>query len=189
MKTLYVKNRDDWRKWLEKNHSKEKEIWLVYYKSHTGKSTIAYDDSVEEALCFGWIDSIIKRIDDKRFARKFTPRTNTAKWSESNKKRFRQLIKKGLMTEIGLSKINQATLNKNEETLRDNLKKKLKIPLNIKKEIMANKTVWNNFDKLAPSHKRNYIGWIISAKKPETQARRVKQAVKLLAQNKKLGLK
>lgn len=164
-KKLYVTNRSDWRKWLKKNHDKEKEIWLIYYKAYTKKPSIPYDDSVEEALCFGWIDSIIKRIDDEKFARKFTPRTNTTKWSKANKERVKKLIKAGRMTEIGLSKINLSTLNKKEEAIRDKLKNKLVIPLDIKKELLANKTVWNNFNMLAPSHKRNYIGWITSAKK------------------------
>jgi uncharacterized protein YdeI (YjbR/CyaY-like superfamily) len=188
-KILYVTNRTEWRNWLEKNHNKEKEIWLVYYKTHTGRPTISYDESVEEALCFGWIDSIIKRIDDKMYARKFTPRTNTTKWSETNKERIKKLINQGRMTEIGLSKIDQVILNKKQETLKDKLKKKLVIPHNIKRALLANKTVWENFNKLAPSHKKQYIGWIISAKKKETRMKRVKEAIRLLAYNKKLGLK
>ena len=139
MKTLYITNRGDWRKWLEKNHNKEKEIWLVYYKSHTGKPTIAYDDSVEEALCFGWIDSIVKRIDDERYAQKFAPRTNTSKWSESNKQRVRKLVKQGRMTQIGMTKIKESILNKKEETLRDKLKKNLVISAKIKQSLMTNK--------------------------------------------------
>jgi len=189
VKTLYITNRGGWRNWLEKNHAKEKEIWLVYYKTHAGEPTIPYDDSVEEALCFGWIDSIIKRIDDKKFARKFTPRTNLINWSESNKARIRKLIKDERMTETGLAKIDRSNLNKKGETLRDKLKKDLIIPHKIKLLFMADKKAWDNFNKLAPSHKRNYVGWIISAKKEETQTKRVKEAIRLLSQNKKLGLK
>jgi uncharacterized protein YdeI (YjbR/CyaY-like superfamily) len=189
VKTLYVKKREVWRKWLERKYDKEKEIWLIYYKAHTKKPSIPYNDSVEEALCFGWIDSIIKRIDDEKFARKFTPRTNINKWSESNKERIRKLIKEGRMTEMGFAKIDQTTLNKKEETFRDKLKKTLVIPLNIKKELMSNTMAWENFNNLALSHKRQYIGWIISAKKEKTQMSRVKEAIGLLSQNKKLGLK
>jgi len=86
-KTLYVTTRDEWRSWLEKNHKSEKEIWLIYYKKHTGKPRIPYDDAVEEALCFGWIDSIIKRIDEKKYAQKFSPRKQNSVWSDLNKKR------------------------------------------------------------------------------------------------------
>ena len=85
-KELYVTNREDWRAWLEQNHATEKEVWLLYYKKHTGKPTIPYDDAVEEALCFGWIDSTVKRIDDEKYTQKFTPRNDRSVWSESNKK-------------------------------------------------------------------------------------------------------
>jgi uncharacterized protein YdeI (YjbR/CyaY-like superfamily) len=189
MSLLYISNRQAWRNWLIKNYDKVKEVWLVYYKQHTQKPSIPYDDSVEEALCFGWIDSIIKRIDDEKYARKFTPRTNTLKWSEENKERVRKLIKQGRMTKIGLSKIDQVMLNKKEETFRDKLKKNLVIPQIIKKGLMADRKAWDNFNKLAPSHKRNYIGWIISAKKEETRSKRVKEAIGLLTQNETLGLK
>jgi len=189
VKCLYVSNRQAWRKWLDRNHNKQKEIWLVYYKKRTGKSSISYDDSVEEALCYGWIDSIIKRIDDNKYTRKFTPRTNTTKWSEENKERVRKLIKQGRMTKIGLSKIEQAILNKKENTLRDRLKKRLFVPQIIKKGLMENSVAWDNFNNLARSHKRNYIGWIMSAKKQETRMKRIKEAIKLLIKNRPLGLK
>ena len=83
--TLYAKDLPEWHAWLELNYASVKEVWLVYYKVHTGQPCIDYEDSVEEALCFGWIDSLVQRIDEASYARKFTPRTNTAKWSESNK--------------------------------------------------------------------------------------------------------
>jgi uncharacterized protein YdeI (YjbR/CyaY-like superfamily) len=188
-KRLFVTNRADWRKWLQKNHNQEKEIWLVYNKKHTGKLSMPYEDAVEEALCYGWIDSIIKRIDDDKYARKFTPRTNTTKWSAVNKERVRKLIKQGRMTKIGMDKIDISMLNKREETLRDKPKENLVMPAFIKKQFMAHRAAWENFNKLAPSYKRNYIGWITSAKKEETQMKRVKEAIKLLSQNKKLGLK
>ena len=89
-KTLYITNRDDWRKWLEKNHDKEKEIWLIYYKKNTKKTRIPYDDAVEEALCFGWIDSTVKRLDEEKYAQKYTPRNTNRIWSELNKNEFRK---------------------------------------------------------------------------------------------------
>jgi uncharacterized protein YdeI (YjbR/CyaY-like superfamily) len=105
---LYFANRNDWRQWLRENHDTEKEVWLIYYKTNTGKVTISYEDSVEEALCFGWVDSTIKKIDDRRFARKFTPRTSKSTWSEANKKRVEKMIREGKMTEIGLTRIREA---------------------------------------------------------------------------------
>lgn len=112
-KTLYVTNRDDWRAWLNKNHKTEKEVWLIYYKNHTGKPTIPYDVAVEEALCFGWIDSIVKRIDDERYMQKFTPRKTNSNWSELNKKRVKKMIKEGRMTEAGMAKINTGAFKSN----------------------------------------------------------------------------
>lgn len=107
-KKLYVKSRDEWRSWLQNNHAAEKEIWLIYYKKHTGKPRIPYDDAVEEALCFGWIDSIVKRIDDEKYIQKYTPRKDKSIWSELNKKRTEKMIKQGRMTEAGLIKIQKA---------------------------------------------------------------------------------
>ena len=93
-KTLYVINSKDWRTWLKANYKKEKEIWLIYYKKDSGKPRIPYNDAVEEALCFGWIDSTTKRIDDKKFAQKFSPRNPKSGYSQANKERLRILVKK-----------------------------------------------------------------------------------------------
>lgn len=113
-KTLYVTNRDEWRAWLSENHGSEKEIWLVYYKKHTRKPTIPYDDAVEEALCFGWIDGIEKRMDEERYAQRFTPRKAKSNWSESNKRRVKKLLEQGKMTEAGLATINKQVLETEE---------------------------------------------------------------------------
>lgn len=101
MKTLYAPDRKTWRDWLEKNHDKEKEIWLIYYRKDSGKSTVSYNDSVEEALCFGWIDSKEISLDHERFAGRFTPRKPKSNWSPSNRERARRLIAQGLMTPSG----------------------------------------------------------------------------------------
>ncbi|MBU1707931.1 YdeI/OmpD-associated family protein [bacterium] len=186
--TLYVTNREDWRAWLEKNYASANEIWLVYYKKHTGKPRIPYDDAVEEALCFGWIDSIIKRVDDEIYMQKFTPRKSASTWSELNKNRVQKMIRQGRMTEAGLTKIKEAKKNGTwSETVAS--KKAVELSPEIKKSLAANKKAWGNFNKFAPSHKRQYIGWIMSAKKEETRERRLKEAIKMLAQNKKLGMK
>src|SRR5262244_2502021 len=110
MKRLYVTNREKWRAWLKKHFQSETEIWLIYYKKHTGRPRISYDHAVEEALCFGWVDSIVKKIDDETFAQKFTPRRDGAKWSALNKRRMLKLIREGRMTESGLAKIDLAML-------------------------------------------------------------------------------
>ena len=183
MKTVYVTDRDEWRRWLEHNYETEKEVWLVYYKKHTGKPAIPYDDSVEEALCFGWIDSIIKRIDEEKFVRKFTPRVNKTKWSQSNKRRVKKMIEKGKMTGAGLEKIDLDELDKGPQE-----KKIESIPPFLKEAFIAS-NVWENFNKLAPTYKRHYVGWITSAKREETRKRRIEEAVKYLRENKRLPMK
>ncbi len=107
MKTLYVRNRKQWRAWLQKNHDKEKEIWLIYYKKSSGKPSISYNDAVEEALCLGWIDSIEKGLDAERFAGRYTPRKPKSNWSLSNRERARRLIASGLMTSSGRKALPQ----------------------------------------------------------------------------------
>src|SRR5690349_15697516 len=110
-KTLHITSRDEWRAWLKNHHASESEIWLIYYKRNSGQPRIRYEHAVEEALCYGWIDSLVKRIDDEKFAQKFTPRRNCTKWSVLNKRRMRKLIKEGRMTRIGLAKIDVALLD------------------------------------------------------------------------------
>ncbi|HMA34400.1 MAG TPA: hypothetical protein VKY74_07935 [Chloroflexia bacterium] len=105
MKTLYVTTRAAWRIWLHENHASATEIWLIFYKKHTQLPSIGYEEAVEEALCFGWIDSIVKTIDAEQYAQKFTPRKQRSNWSASNKRRVRQMIAAGQMTPAGLAKI------------------------------------------------------------------------------------
>src|SRR5262249_13199943 len=129
-KTLYVTSREEWRTWLADHSESEAEVWLIYYKKHTGQPRIPYDHAVEEALCFGWIDSIVKRIDDETFAQKFTPRRDRTKWSALNKRRVRKLIREGRMTEAGLAKIDPAALG--EEPQAKQSKGDLDIPRFVK---------------------------------------------------------
>jgi len=105
---LYVQNRDEWREWLSRNYDKKSEVWLVYFKKKSGRLSISYEDSVEEALCFGWVDSIIRKIDDEKFARKFTPRKSGSRWSTANKKRVEKMTREGKMTEAGLARVKKA---------------------------------------------------------------------------------
>jgi uncharacterized protein YdeI (YjbR/CyaY-like superfamily) len=188
-KTLYVTNRDDWRAWLKKHHETEKEIWLIYYKKHTNHPRIPYDDAVEEALCFGWIDSIVQKIDDERYAQKFTPRKSSSKWSESNKRRVRKLLKEGKMTQAGLAKIGEGVLEAGEGSKSARKRKELVIPPYLGMALRANKKAWENFSNLAPSYRRQYVGWIATAKKEETRKRRIREAIELLARNEKLGMR
>ena len=180
-KTLYVTNREEWRAWLMEHYRSETEVWLIYYKKHTGRPRISYDHAVEEALCFGWIDSIAKRLDDEKFAQKFTPRRDSTNWSELNKRRLRKLIREGRMTEAGLAKIDLAVLD--EEAEAKQIKGDLDIPRFMKQALMANAKAWENFRNLTPSRRRAYVRLILDSKKEETRERKLRQAVSLLEQS------
>ena len=183
LETIDVRDRRDFRKWLKKHHDSVSEIWLVFHKRHTGVTSIKYDDAVEEALCFGWIDSIIKRLDDARYARKFTPRKTDSKWSTVNRRRYASLESRGLLAPPGL---------KRPPTSRSGDAPKLSvstIPSYITKTLKVNPRAWQFFEQLAPSYRRAYVGWIHSAKRAETREKRLREAVSLLAAGEKLGLK
>ena len=186
---LYVKNRKEWRNWLKKNHNKEKLVWLVYYKKHTGKPRIPYDDAVEEALCYGWIDSTIKRVDDEIYIQKFTPRNKRSKWSELNKQRVEKLIKQRKMVKPGLDKVNAAKENGDWDKVIEAVEVKYKMPEELKILLASDKKAATLFESLPPSQKKLYIAWIASAKKIETRERRAAEAFELLKKNKKLGMK
>ncbi len=188
--TLYVADRAAWHAWLEKHLTTDQEIWLVYYKKSSGKPRISYEDAVEEALCFGWIDSLVQRIDDEKYAQKFTPRKNNSKWSVLNKRRVVKLIHEGRMTQAGLSRVDFNLEEVDAENPQPAGKKvEPELPQYIQQILMENETAWQNFNSLAPSHRRNYLRWIMDAKKEETRMRRAHEALELLLQNKKLGMK
>ena len=170
---LHITNRDEWRAWLEKHHDAEKEVWLVYYKKRAGKPRIPYEDAVEEALCYGWIDSTVNRIDDEKYMQKFTPRKNESVWSEANKRRAGRMIKHGRMTEAGLAKIREAKRT-GQWDRAGRRQYPTEIPHDLKGALAANKKAGQNFENLAPSYRRQLLGWIMSAKRDETRRKRIK---------------
>ena len=176
-KTLYVTQRKAWRAWLRKNHKAEKEIWLIYYKKHTGKPRIAYNDAVEEALCYGWIDSTVKLIDHERSAQRFSPRRPKSFLSETNKERARRLIKARKMTRAGLEQI-QAQLSQEFRLAKD-----------IIAELQKDAMTWKNFQAFTESYQRIRVGWIDAARhRPEIFQQRLRYFLKMTAQNKKFGM-
>lgn len=185
---LHITNRKDWRLWLSENHHREKEIWLVYYKQHTGKPRVPYDDAVEEALCFGWIDSIVRRIDNETYMQKFTPRKTKSNWSDSNKKRVERLMGMGEMTKAGLEKIEIAKINGSWDKVITTTKS-FGMPDELQSALEMNESAKNFFESLSPSYQRQYFGWIANAKKAETKQKRVKEAMNLLSKQHKLGMK
>jgi uncharacterized protein YdeI (YjbR/CyaY-like superfamily) len=185
---LYFTNRKDWRTWLTENNDTKRVVWLVYYKKDSGKPIIPYHDSVEEALCFGWVDSVIRKVDSARYARKFTPRARVSKWSEANKERAEKMIKEGKMTSAGLARVRETKETgrwlKTHET-----KKELAIQSYFEEALAENKKALGFYSRLAPSYKRNAVAWIESAKREETRKKRLAEFIGILEQNKKLGMK
>lgn len=181
MRELSFATRAAWRAWLHKHHAAQPGLWLVFHKPASG---ITYDEAVEEALCFGWIDSIIRRIDEQRYARKFTPRMSTGHWSAINLARIRRLKRAGRMTAAGLAK-----LEKGVKAYVPLAKRRIAVPPDLRRALSRNARARENFAQLAPSYRRHYVAWIAAAKKPQTRSRRLQEALALLAKRKKLGMK
>ena len=188
MKQLHVTTRDEWRQWLAANHDKSAGVWLVFYRTSSGMPAIEYSDAVEEALCFGWIDSIIKKRDGDSYLRKMTPRNPASRWSQLNKKRVHRLIRQGLMREPGLAKV-KAARESGMWDKPDRREMSFEIPGELKAALAKNKKAKTFFDRLAPSYRKHFIGWIAAAKRQETRKRRIEESIALLQQGKKLGLK
>jgi uncharacterized protein YdeI (YjbR/CyaY-like superfamily) len=183
LKTYYAKDRQSWRKWLEKNHKRYPGIWLVYNKKSAGKQRLEYADAVEEALCFGWIDSTTRPVDDKKYMQRFTPRKPTSGWSGLNKKRVEKMIEQGLMTAAGLEKIELAKKNGSWEHL-DHIEA-LQLPEDFEKALSKNKKAVANFQNFPTFTKKQFLYRINSAKRPETRKERIQLLVKMAAANKK----
>ena len=186
VKTFVAKTADRWRKWLDEHHDSESEVWLIFHKLHTGVTSIAYLDALDEALCFGWVDSLVKRLDDSRYARKFTPRKADSRWSAINRKRYAALKASGRLKPGG---INRAPTDRSYGTRPPRFQMPATVPPHIQAALKKHPAAWRYFEGLAPSHRRRYIGWIESAKREETKARRLKEAISLLIAGKPLGLK
>ncbi len=189
MKTLHVTERREWRKWLAANGEKEREIWLIFYKRHTGRKRLEYGDAVEEAICFGWIDSIIKRLDGERYAQKFTPRNRGSKWSDLNIARAKKMIAAGLMTPAGSASIDSALFNRKPEPSPAKAAGNRPVPRYIAAALDGDERARTFFDSLAPSYRRLYIGWVDSAKREETRRKRLAEMLDSLRAGRKLGMK
>ena len=181
--TYYAKNRREWHDWLNENHDKSKGIWLIYYKKDSGKPRVEYNEAVEEALSFGWIDSKVNILDDERYMQIFTPRKPGSKWSKTNKIRARKLIKNGLMQFAGMEKMNAAKKDGSWTFLDD--VEDLIIPEDLKLSLEQNTISKANFEAFSDSSKKQILYWIVSAKRHDTRLRRIKKTVELASENKK----
>jgi uncharacterized protein YdeI (YjbR/CyaY-like superfamily) len=180
--TVYAIDRQQWREWLDKNHHTSLGVWLIYYKVKSGKSSVRYSEAVKEALCFGWIDSQVKSLDEERYMQLYTPRKPKSVWSKLNKQYIEELIEQGLMTPSGLKKIETAKKDGSWKTL--DVIEELIISADLKQALTANETAHNNFEGFSKSTKKNILFWIESAKRPETRLRRIEQTISSAMQNK-----
>jgi uncharacterized protein YdeI (YjbR/CyaY-like superfamily) len=190
MKTLECASLDDWRKWLRAHHRSEKEIWLVFRKAGTSKPLFDYDAALDEALCWGWIDSLIKNIDAKTHARKFTPRNEVSKWSAINKKRVEKLIAADRMMETGLVVVRAAKANGCwDKSDRPPAISMNDMPEELTAALKQNARAAAFFHQLPPSQRKPFVLWIATAKKMETKLKRIREAIVLLEKGERLGLK
>jgi uncharacterized protein YdeI (YjbR/CyaY-like superfamily) len=182
-KTLYVTNRHEWRSWLVRNYNKEKEIWLVYYRKETGKPRIPYNDAVEEALCYGWIDSTQKKIDDERFAQRFSPRKKNSELSQANKERIIKLIAQKKMTPPGLDAITHA-FQPDTESIEN-----FTIPADILEPLKSNKEAWKYFQQFPAGYQRIRIAYIDSRRRQgqELFEKSLQHFIRMTAKNKRIG--
>ncbi len=181
LETIYAKDRREWRKWLEENHRLSPSIWLVYYKVKSGKPSVKYSEAVKEALCFGWIDSKVKSLDQERYMQIFTPRKPKSVWSKLNKQYIEELIEQSLMTEAGLEKMEAAKQDGSWKIL--DAIEALIIPQDLEQALLLNETANRYFQAFSNTSKKNILFWIESAKRPETRLKRIEETINAAAQN------
>ena len=179
---LDVRTRKQWRQWLAKHHASSPGVWLVRHKQHTGIKLMPYEDLVREALCFGWVDSLVKRLNDDRYAIKVTPRKATSKWSDINRRRWKELEAAGLLEAPGRS----AAPTSNSYAPRPAIPT---LPAYVAKAFKTSPRAWQHFQALAPTYRRRFVVWIHMAKRPETREKRIRESIELLSGGNKLGLK
>jgi uncharacterized protein YdeI (YjbR/CyaY-like superfamily) len=184
---LYFKTRGEWRDWLEKNHSIVKGVWLVYYKKLSGKPRILYNDAVEEALCFGWIDGKIKRVNEDYYIQWFTPRRPGSRWSQLNMARVRKLIGEGKMKPEGLAVYGE-TVEKPELIYEIKRESNMPFPDDLLDALKRNSEAYTNFSNFPPSSQRLYLLWLNNAKRKETRAGRIVKIVDRSEKNIKAGM-
>jgi uncharacterized protein YdeI (YjbR/CyaY-like superfamily) len=181
---LYVKDREEWRQWLQENHAIEKGVWLMFYKVGSKLPSVRYDEAVEEALCFGWIDSTRKPGNEQYYFQRFTPRKNKHNWSDLNKRRAAKMLQAGLMTPAGLEAVDFSIDEIDPDRSQSNTPE---FPEEIVLVLQANPPAWENLQAMSPSAQRIYGNFLNSARRPETLAARLEKSIALLKENKKLS--
>jgi uncharacterized protein YdeI (YjbR/CyaY-like superfamily) len=184
MKPIFFSNEKEFRKWLEKNYDKEKEVLVGYYKVHTGKPSMTWSQSVDQALCFGWIDGVRRSIDEESYCIRFTPRRSTSIWSAINIKKVKELTKAGLMKEAGLKAF--ALIKDDKSKIYAYEKKPGKLSAAYEKQFKKDKAAWNFFKEQAPSYQKVMIHWVMSAKQEKTQLSRLDKLIKHSGEKKRV---
>ncbi len=177
----YFKKRQEWRRWLMKNHTLEGGIYLIFYKLSSGKETMRWEEAVQEALCFGWIDSTVKKLDEERRRQLFTQRKRGSTWSKVNKNYIEKLIAKGLMHEAGLSKVNTAKID-GSWTILDDVEN-LIIPKDLQDVFNENSKAFDHYQAFSKTYKKNYLYWLNQAKRTETRQKKIAEIIRLCAEN------
>ena len=178
---LHLKTREEWRAWLEQNHDKSDGVWFVWWKKATGRPVIPYTNAVDEALCFGWIDSKVKRLDEERAMRMFTPRNPKSQWSRINKNKVARLLEQGRMTAAGMRLVKAAKAD-GSWNFSDEIED-LVIPPDLASALAENDAAEDYFEKLPNSRKKSVLWWIKSARRSETRAARIAKTVRMAAEN------
>jgi uncharacterized protein YdeI (YjbR/CyaY-like superfamily) len=184
-KPIFFEDRPAWRKWLEENHDKSSEVWVLTYKTHTGRKCLNYGDALDEALCYGWIDSRLRRIDDERHMWRFAPRKLDSIWSLSNRTRVERLISQERMTAHGIKKV-EAAKRSGEWAKATSPSKPPRMPMGLKDALMKNEKAWKNFQAFAKSYRTTYIYWVMAAKREETRKKRIREVVDRAERNLKM---
>jgi uncharacterized protein YdeI (YjbR/CyaY-like superfamily) len=180
VETFYARSRQEWRDWLQEHHNKKPSIWLIYYKKNSDKPRVAYADAVDEALCFGWIDSTSRPLDDEKYMQYFTRRKPKSVWSRINKEKIERLTEEGLMTKAGFAVIETAKQN-GSWTILDEAEA-LIVPADLATALQKNPKADQFFSSLSRTDKRNMLQWLVLAKRPETRHKRMNEIVDLAAQ-------
>ena len=183
------KTRRAWRTWLARNHDKKNEIWLAYYKKGAGRKSVSYEEALEEALCFGWIDSTVNRLDEERYQQRYTPRSKKSVWSAANKRRVEKLIAEGRMAPPGLAKVRAAKRNGSWERLDeiDRIGRGSEAPADLLEALDGTSNARELFDRRPLSEKKLWAYWVLSAKRSETRARRIAETVRRIVAGRRPG--
>ena len=182
LESVDIRTRAAWRQWLDANHASSRGVWLICHKKHTGVPGLKYEDIVGEALCFGWIDSLVRRLDDDRYLRKVTPRRPGSVWSANNRKLYATLEADGKLAAAGGRMAPTGNAYGPPPAVPE-------LPAYIARAFRADAQAWKFFNALAPTDRRHFVGWIHTAKRPETREKRIRESIRLLGAGKKLGLK